>query len=287
MKLRLTSLALLLAGLMPLQAKPYDAERIVWARPMQPFHVIGNIHYVGTAGVSAFLIVTPEGNILTDGGLEETADAIAANITALGFRLQDTKIILNTHAHFDHSGGLAALKARTGARLIASAADRQALETGHTEFGPSSEVDAPPVKVDQAVNDGDTVRLGGVMLTANITPGHTPGCTTWTMPLTEAGVRHQVMFFCSITVAGNPLLNNKLRPQIVADYRGSFAKLAAMKPDIFLAPHGDQMRLTAKLAKVAPGQPNPFIDAEEFAPFLARQQAAFERELARQQAAAP
>jgi metallo-beta-lactamase class B len=286
MRLRFAGLALVLIGTLAVQAKPYDQERIAWARPMKPFHLIGNIHYVGTAGISAFLIVTPEGNILTDGGLEETASQIEANIVALGFRMQDIKIILNSHAHFDHSGGLAALKARSGARLIASAIDKPILESGHVDFGPSSEVDAPPVKVDQAVNDGDTVRLGGVTLTANITGGHTPGCTSWTMPLVEAGIRHEVIFFCSLTVAGNPLVNNKSRPQIVSDYRSSFARLAAMKPDIFLAPHGDQFRLNAKLEKLAAGGPNPFIDAAEFAPFLARQQAAFERELARQQQAA-
>ena len=287
MKLRLIALALVLLGAAMVQAKPFDNERIAWARPQKPFHVIGNIHYVGTAGVSAFLIVTPEGNILTDGGLEETVGQIEANILALGFRLQDTKIILNSHAHFDHSGGLAALKAHSGARLVASAPDKPILESGHITYGPSSEVDAPPVKVDQAVNDGDIIRLGGVMLTANITPGHTPGCTSWTMPLVEAGVRHEVMFFCSITTAGNPLVNNPQRPQIVAEYRASFARLAMMKPDILLAPHGDQFRLAAKLQKRDAGGANPFIDAAEFPAFLARQQAAFERELARQQAANP
>ncbi|OJT97919.1 MAG: hypothetical protein BGN82_03655 [Alphaproteobacteria bacterium 65-7] len=257
-----------------------------WNQPVKPFRVIGNVYYVGMAGVSAFLITTPQGHILTDGGLPESAAPIAANIKALGFDIKDVKILLNSHAHFDHSGGLAKLKADSGARLYASAADRPILESGHIGWGPAAKVDAPPVHVDRAFQDGDSFSLGGVTLTAHITPAHTPGCTTWTMPLTDKGVTHQVMFFCSISVAGNPLVGNTGYPDIVARYRAGFAKLDKMKADVFLAPHGDQFGMKDKLARVKPGAANPFVDSGELPRFLAAQKTAFEAELARQQATA-
>ena len=260
----------------------FSQTRIGWNQPVKPFRVIGNLYYVGMAGVSAFLITTPQGHILTDGGLPESAAPIAANIKALGFDIKDVKILLNSHAHFDHSGGLARLKAESGARFYASAADRPILESGHIGWGPAAKVDAPPVHVDRAFNDGDSFSLGGVTLTAHITPAHTPGCTTWTAKLADK----DVMFFCSISVAGNPLVGNTGYPDIVAQYRAGFARLEKMKADIFLAPHGDQFGMKDKLARVKPGAPNPFVDPGELPRFLAGQKAAFETELARQQSAA-
>ncbi|HJS45688.1 MAG TPA: subclass B3 metallo-beta-lactamase [Rhizomicrobium sp.] len=265
---------------------PYAKERVAWAKPQAPFHVIGNIYYVGTAGISAFLIVTPKGNILTDGGLPETAADIEKNIQTLGFKLHDVKILLNSHAHFDHSGGLAQLKADTGAQFIASAADQPFLESGHIPYGPSAQIDTAPIRVDRAMKDGESFSLGGVTMTANVLPGHTKGCTTWTMPLTDKGVTHKVMFFCSISVADNPLAGTPAYPTIVSDYRASFARLKKMQADIFFAPHGGQFDMEEKLAKVKPGAPNPFIDAGELQRFAARAEEAFDKELAQQQAAA-
>ena len=279
--------ALLLAG--PARAAPFSAERLEWNRPQKPFHVIGNIYYVGMAGVSAFLIKTQAGLILTDGGLPESAPFIEQHIKALGFKLSGVKILLNSHAHFDHSGGLARLKKDTGARFHASAQDRPFLESGHITFGPSSKIDTAPVHVDHAVHDGESISLGGVTLTAHITPGHTRGCTTWTydMPAAVAGSRRplRVMFFCSISVAGNPLVNNAAYPDIAGDYKRSFARLDRMQADIFLAPHGDQFGLAAKLARVKPGAPSPFIDPGELRRFLAKAKTDYDAELARQMAA--
>jgi metallo-beta-lactamase class B len=264
---------------------PYAKERIAWNKPMAPFHVIGNIYYVGTAGISTFLIVTPKGDILTDGGLPESTEAIEKNIQTLGFKLSDVKIQLNSHAHFDHSGALAKLKADTGATFYASAGDKPFLESGHITYGLSSQIDTAPVHVDHVVADGDTVKLGGVTLTAHMTPGHTSGDTTWTMPLTVDGVAHQVMFFGSLTVVA-PLVNNAAYPQIASDYRASFAKLKKMDADVFLAPHGDQFELTEKLARMKPGAPNPFIDAGSKARTLEKMEKAFDWQLAKDQAAA-
>lgn len=263
---------------------PFVKERAEWNVPQKPFHVIGNIYYVGMAGVSAFLIVTPQGDILTDGGLPESAPFIEANIKALGFKLSDVKYLLNSHAHFDHSGGLAKLKADTGAKFVASTGDAPFLESGHIPYGPSSLIDTTPVKVDRKVKDGDTLSLGGVTLTANVMPGHTKGCTTWTMPLTEAGKTYKVMFFCSISVAGNPIAGKLAYPTIVQDYRASFTRLKTMKADIFLAPHGGQFHMEEKLARVKPGAPNPFIDPSELQDMVQKAEAAFNKDLARQQA---
>jgi metallo-beta-lactamase class B len=263
---------------------PYAKERIEWNKPLAPFRVIGNIYYVGTAGVSTFLIVTPKGNILTDGGLPESTEAIEKNVQTLGFKLSDIKILLNSHAHFDHSGALAKLKADTGATFYASAGDKPFLESGHITYGLSSQIDTTPVHVDHVVKEGTKLRMGGVTLTAHMTPGHTTGDTTWTMPLTEDGVKHQVMFFGSLTVVA-PLVGNTAYPQIASDYRTSFAKLKTMKADIFLAPHADQFGLTEKLAKLKPGAPNPFIDADSKDRTLEKMEKAFEKQLAKDQAA--
>ena len=259
---------------------------------MKPFHVIDNIYYVGTAGVSSFLIFTLQGFILTDGGLPESAAQIEANIKTLGFNIKDVKIILNSHAHFDHAGGLAKLKRDSGATMIASAADKPILEKGRIAFGPSATDPFPPVKVDRAVKDGDTVVLGGVTLTAHITPGHTPGATCWTMPIVAGAENHNVIFFSSITVAGNPLVGNKAYPQIADDYKASFAKLKAIDADIFLAPHGDQMNLAKKVATLDANEknkvvnaPNPFIDKAEFHRVVAGMEKDFDAQLMKQQAA--
>ena len=294
MRMLAAACALMLCGIASAAADdPFAQTRMDWNRPHQPFRVIGNVYYVGAAGVSAFLIRTPAGDILTDGGLPESAPLIEKNIRALGVKLSDVKILLNSHAHFDHAGGLAKLKRDIGARLIASAADKPILEKGRIGFGPSATDPFPPVKVDRAVKDGDTVDLGGVTLTAHVTPGHTPGCTDWTMPIVAGGQNHTVIFFCSLTVAGNPLVNNKAYPGIAADYKASFAKLKKIDADIFLAPHAEQFGLAKKVATLQADEknkvmnaPNPFIDKGEFHRVVGAMEKDFDAELAKQQAAA-
>jgi metallo-beta-lactamase class B len=277
--------ALLIAGGAQAAEQPFSAERQAWNRPQAPFHIIGDLYYVGMEGVSAFLIKTPDGLILTDGGLPESAPFIEQHIRALGFKLSDVKLLLNSHAHFDHSGGLAQLKKDTGARFYASEADRPFLESGHITFGPSSRIDTTPIHVDHAVRDGEAVHFGGVTLTAHVMPGHTKGCTTWTMPMTDGGKTYNVMFFCSISVGGNPLVDNAAYPQIADDYKKSFARMDGMKADIFLAPHGEQFDLPGKLARLKPGAPNPFVDPGELHRYLAQARKDFDAELARQTAA--
>lgn len=290
----LAALGLLLAAGQVHAADPYARDRPMWNAPMKPFHVLGEIYYVGMGDTSAWLIFTLQGFILIDGGLPESAAPIEANIKTLGFSIKDVKIILNSHAHFDHAGGLAKLKRDSGARLIASAADKPILETGHITYGPSAapEDDYPRVKVDRVVKDGDTVILGGVTLTAHLTPGHTPGATSWTMPIVADGQDHNVIFFSSMTAGGQGLVNNKAYPAIADDFRASFAKLKAMDADIFLAPHGDQMNMAKKVATMdeneknkVVGAPNPFVDKAEFHRVVGGMEKQFDNALAREQAA--
>jgi metallo-beta-lactamase class B len=289
--LGLAALVLALTNGAQAQPDPFGQQRIAWNKPMKPFRVIDNIYYVGTEGVSAFLIFTLQGFILTDGGLPESAALIEANIKTLGFDIKDVKIILNSHAHFDHAGGLAKLKRDSGARLVASEADKPILEKGRITFGPTAVAadNFPPVRVDRTIKDGDTVALGGVVLTAVITPGHTPGCTNWTMPVVEGTTDHNVIFFCSMTTGGNPFLDNKPYPTIAADYKASFARLKKMNFDVFLAPHGDQFNLAKKAATMEANTknkvvnaPNPFVDKNEMQQLLARQERQFDADLKRQ-----
>ena len=261
-----------------------------WSTPTAPYKIGDNLYFVGSAGLSSFLITTPKGHILIDSGLPGAAKGIEDSIAMLGFKPADVKILLNTHAHFDHTGGFAELKADTGAKLIASAADRKALETG--KYIGSEEVadyDFPPVKVDKLVKDGGAVSLGGTTLTAHLTPGHTAGCTTWTFPVKIDGAVHQAVVFCSISVAANRLVSKTRGPQypgIVEDYRRGFAKLKSIKADVFLAPHTAQFGAPAKVAKMGAGGTSPFIDPDELGVVTARYEKLFDEALASQTAAA-
>lgn len=257
--------------------------REAWNRPSEPFHIIGNIHYVGTAGLAVYLITTPAGHILLDGALAESAPQIQRNIEKLGFQVRDIKILLNSHAHYDHSGGLAELKRASGARLFASAGDRSALEHGFY-LGSESDhsLDSVPVKVDRVVADGERVRLGGTVLTANLTPGHTRGCTSWSMTVEHEHKKKHVLFFCSASVAANRLVGPPQYPGIVADYRRTFARAKKLAVDVFLAPHPEFFQLAQKRERIGAG-PNPFIVPGEFHTFIDKAEADFRAQLEQQQ----
>jgi metallo-beta-lactamase class B len=259
-----------------------------WNTPAEPFTVIGNIHYVGTAGLASFLITTEQGHILLDGALAESATLIEANIVALGFQLADVKYLLNSHAHFDHSGGLAQLKRDTGATLVASEGDRSALEGGfYLGSEDVARFKAPPVKVDRVIADGETLKLGSTVLTANLTPGHSRGCTSWSMPVMHQDQQQQVLFFCSTSVAANRLVNPPQYPGIVADYEATFAKLKTFKVDVFLGAHPEFFGMAAKRIQQRAGGSNPFIDSSpQFQAYLEKSRLAFRRQLAEQLAKA-
>lgn len=280
-----------LAVLAALVALPAQAQSpAAWTTPTAPFKIADNLYYVGTVGIGAYLITTPQGHILIDGAMPGSAKDIEASITKLGFAPSQVKVLLNTHAHFDHAGGLAELKRDTGAKLAASAGDKVALETG--KYPGSEEVkafDFAPVKVDRALEDGERLSMGGVAFTTHLTPGHSAGCTTWTFPVMIDGVSRQAMIYCSTSVAANRLVSKTKGPQypgIVADYEKSFAKLKTMKADVFLAPHAEQFGMAEKRAALAAGGPNPFIDPGLLQKTVAASEKAFREELAKQQDAA-
>lgn len=259
-----------------------------WTKPTKPYRVVGNIYYVGTEGISSWLITSSEGHVILDGGPNaETGKQIERNIASLGFRLADVKFLINTHAHYDHAGGLAQLKADIpAAKLWISRGDEPAIEQGHhigdNENGPTP---FPPVKVDRAFGDGQKLKLGETSLVAHLTPGHTIGCTTWTTAVTEKGRSLNVTFPCSLSVAGNMLVGNKGHKTIVADYRASFAKMRAIPTDVVLPSHEEQGNLLAKRQKQLRGDPNAFVDPTEMGRFVDGYEAAFNKELARQQGA--
>jgi metallo-beta-lactamase class B len=245
-----------------------------WNDPVAPFHVVGNIYYVGAAGVSSFLIKTKAGSILLDGGFRETAPRIEKSIAELGFRITDVEYLLNSHAHFDHAGGLAALKKASGAKLVASEGDAPRLRAGTPE--------QPAVSVDRVLKDGDSVSLGGVVLTARVTPGHTPGCTSWTMTTEEAGKALSVVFYCSTSVV-DKLVGNTGYPGIVSDYERSFARLRELPCDVFLGPHPEFFQMAAKRERVGKGQPNPFIDPGELRRYVEGSEQSFRQALKNEQ----
>ncbi|MET0568307.1 MAG: subclass B3 metallo-beta-lactamase [Hyphomicrobiaceae bacterium] len=253
-----------------------------WNKPTEPFRIIDNVYYVGTEGLSSYLFVTAEGNILIDGATAEAAPMIEQNIEKLGFKVKDIKILLNSHAHYDHSAGLAQLKKDTGAQLYAMEGDVSALEGGfYLGSEDNKALGAPPVKVDGSLRDGSQISLGSTTLTANLTPGHTRGCTSWSFTVKDAGKSYDALVFCSASVAANRITPPLQYPGIVEDYRKTFVKAKSMKVDVPLAPHPDFFQLLQKAAKAKadPAAANPFIAPTEFGPFIRKAEADFERTL--------
>jgi metallo-beta-lactamase class B len=251
-------------------------------QPVEPFRILGNLYYVGASDVTAFLISTDRGLIVLDGGFSETAPQIRDNIARLGFKLHDVKILLNSHAHFDHAGGLAQLKAWTGARLLASGGDAPQLAAGgHGDPFFGNKLPFPPVTVDRLLRDGELVTLGDATLTAHLTPGHTRGCTTWTMRVAEDGRRYDVVFVCSTTIlAGYRLADHPTYPGIREDFARTFAALAALPCDVFLGSHASFYDGIDKARRLRAGErPNPFIDPQGYRAYLARAEAAFRERL--------
>ena len=236
-----------------------------------PHKIVGNVYYVGTKTLSAFLIVTPRGNILIDSTWERNVRTIRKSIEQLGFKFSDTGILLGNHAHGDHTEGDALVKELTGAQVVAMAEDVPALKAikpGGKEH-----------PVDRTIHDGDTVTLGGATLTAHLTAGHTRGATTWTMPVNEAGKTYQVVFYSSLR---SP---NVLTPPVIGEFNHSFAVVRALPCDVPLGDHPSEYGMTEKYAKLKPGAPNPFIDPSGCRLEADMEEAMFKAILAEQQKA--
>jgi metallo-beta-lactamase class B len=272
--------AVLLAGT-ALPARQFDVS--TWNLPYEPFQVAGPIYYVGTSELAAFLVRTPAGHVLIDGGLPESAPLIVASIRALGLQVRDVEILLTTQAHFDHVGSLAALKKATGGKVMVMSGDAPLVEAGGKGdylFGDRQPF--PAVTVDRVLQDGDTVTLGGITLKALLTPGHTKGFTTWTTTIAADGRPLTVVFAGSTGVnPGTVLPSMPTYPDIGADYQRAFEVQASLKPDIWLAAHGGLFGLAAKRERQKAGGPNPFIDPEGWTRSVAERRAAHADLLAR------
>jgi len=285
--------ALLLAGVALLAPQRLPAalttpEERAQSEPLEPFRIAGNVYYVGAREVTSYLIATPQGHILVDVGFEDTAPQVLRNIETLGFRPADVKLLLTTQAHYDHVGGIPAVRARTGARLVMSAGNAALAArggAGDPNFG--DRFLYPPFTPDGGVVDGQEVKLGGSTLVAHLTPGHTPGCTTWTMEVRERGKPLRVVILCSVTAPGYRLVDNAAYPHIADDYAESFRRLAALPADVMLAAHGSMFDLVGKRERLSRNpEQNPFVDPQEWPRYIARARDAFERQLHEQQQAA-
>ena len=262
-----------------------ETLKVKWNTPTEPFKMIGNVYYVGTDGLASYLITSPQGHILVDTVMPEATSQIKASIEKLGFKVTDIKYLVNTHAHIDHTGGLAEMKQASGAQMIAGEADKPVLEGGYYPGAQEETALAfPPVKVDRTVREGDTVSVGDVTLTARETPGHSPGCTSWEFVVKDGDATRSVLIFCSGTVALNRLVTNPTYSGIVTDYRKTFARARDMKVDVLLAPHPEMYRMQDKRALISDGAPNPFVNPGEFNAYAATLEKAFEDTLAKQTA---
>jgi metallo-beta-lactamase class B len=261
-----------------------------YTSPFPAFHIAGNLYYVGAKGQAVYLVTTPAGNILINSGVEQSPPQIKASIEKLGFKYADTKVLLISHAHFDHDAGSAEIVKETGAKYEVMDADVGVVESGgKTDFnyGDKNEEASryPAVKVDRVLHDGDTVSLGGTVLTAHKTPGHTKGCTTWTMKVNDGGKMRDVVIVGSPNVnPGYVLVGNAKYPNIVADYETTFKVLKALPVDFFLGAHGDYYGMDAKYAKMKAGGANPFIDPAGYKAYVENREAAYRKELAKQKA---
>src|SRR5882672_7835399 len=222
-----------------------------WTEPFPPFRIAGNLHYVGSKDLASYLVTTPRGLILINSDLETSVPLIRASVEKLGFKFRDIRILLISHAHWDHDGGSAAIKAITGATYMVMDGDVSVVESGgKTDFQYGNQPTSlyPPTKVDRVLHDGDEVKLGGTTLVAHLTPGHTKGCTTWTMKLKDAGKTYDVVIIGSPNVnEGYKLVNNPAYPEIAS---------------------------------------TPFVDPAGYKSYITDREEAFRRELAKQQAAA-
>jgi metallo-beta-lactamase class B len=260
----------------------FAAAAAAMKNPFPPFHMIGNIYYVGSAGLSCYLITTRRGNILLDTGYPDMAPQIEGNIEKLGFKLKDTKLLINSHAHIDHGGGMAAVKAATGGKLVAMAGDAPFFESGgHNDVMFGDRNLFPTAKVDRVIHDGDQVKLGGVTLTAHLTPGHTPGNTTWTMVTKDKdGKSYNVVFFGIVT----PFPNTNLKgtpayPTMGADWAKTIQVLPTLKCDVFLGSNSSFYDLEKKHQELVndPNAPNPFIDPTGCKAFVDRAEATYQK----------
>lgn len=259
-----------------------------WTEPFPAFRIAGNLYYVGTKELASYLVATPAGHILINSTLEENVPLIRRSVESLGFKFTDIKILLISHAHWDHDAGSALIKELTGAKYMVMAADVEAVESGgKTDFQYRNDPQTlyKPTKVDRVLHDGEEVKLGGSVLVAHLTAGHTKGCTTWSMTVQEGPKTYNAVIVGSPNVnPGYKLVGNELYPQIAEDYAKGFRLLKSLSCDLFLGAHGGYFDLVTKYERFKGGATIAFVDPSGYKEFVAEREQAFQRELQKQQA---
>jgi metallo-beta-lactamase class B len=250
--------------------------------------MIGNIYYVGSRGLASYLITTPAGHILINSNLKTSVPQIREGVERLGFHLKDVKILLISHAHFDHDAGSAEIIKLTGAKYMVMDGDVGVVESGgKDDFQYGADARYPAAKVDRVLHDGDQVTLGDTVLTAHKTAGHTRGCTTWSLKVSDAGKSYDAVIVGSPNVnPGYKLVNNVRYPEIAEDYARGFRVLKSLPCDVFLGAHGSYYEMEAKYARLSAAGPNPYIDPAGYKNYVADREQAFLSELQKQKAAA-
>jgi metallo-beta-lactamase class B len=287
--MRKTTALLVLCACVALASRALAQTDPDWTRPFPPFRIIGNVYWVGSYDLSSYLITTPQGHILINTGIGDTAKQIKASVEQLGFTFGDIKILTATHGHYDHVSGMAALKRMTGARLLVPERDKDLFETGGTAdfvFGGRSDMHFEPVTVDGTFGDSDTISLGGTVLTAHLHPGHTRGSTSFTLNVPEGGKTYRVVIANMGSInPGVKVAGMSTYPAITEDYARTFKAQKDMQIDVWLASHASQFKLHDKYKPGDPFDPNRFVDPQGFKAAVEKLERTYREQLARERAA--
>ncbi|HEU4833416.1 MAG TPA: subclass B3 metallo-beta-lactamase [Pyrinomonadaceae bacterium] len=262
-----------------------------WTESFPAFRVAGNLYYVGSKGLASYLITSPEGHILINSNLEANVPMIRESVESLGFKFNDIKILLISHAHYDHCAGSAMIKQLTGAKYMVMEGDVDVVESGGKkdfQYGNDPTSLYPATKVDRVLHDGDRVKLGDAVLTAHLTPGHTKGCTTWTMTVSDVSkkLRDVVIIGSPNVNPGYKLVGNTVYPRITEDFEKTFRVLKSLPVDYFLGAHGSYFDLEKKYPRFKSGE-TVFFDPAGYKNYVDDREQAFRLELKKQKGGSP
>lgn len=255
-------------------------------KPFPPFKIAGNLYYVGTEDLASYLIVTPKGNILINSNLKANVAMLKSSINQLGYKFEDIKILLINHAHLDHAEASQFIKEQTKAKYLVMDADVDLVQSGGRSdfrYGDDASMHFPASRVDKVIHDGEQVKLGGTILTAHLTPGHTKGCTTWAMEVSDHGKLYHVVIVGSLSLnPGYKLVHNSVYPNIAEDYQHAIKLLKSLPCDIFLGAHAMYFDLKKKYTLLKNSTTNPFVDSQGYQRYLTQKEQEFNEELAKQ-----
>jgi metallo-beta-lactamase class B len=281
------SVLVLMAFVLLCGVRPAGGQGNDWLEPYPPFRIAGNLYYVGSRGLASYLVTTSDGHILINSNLEASVPMLRASVEKLGFAFKDVKILLISHAHFDHNAGSATIKEQTGARYMVMAEDVPVVESGGKadfQYGNDKDTLYKPTTVERTLRDGDEVKLGDAVLVSRRTAGHTKGCTTWTMKVGDGGKTYDAVIVCSPNVnPGYKLVGNAAYPGIADDYARMFKTLAGLPCDLFLGAHGAYYGMEAKYARLQKGDRAAFVDPAGYRKFVADKTIEFQMQLKKQQ----